>query len=209
MTKPLSMDIRECAMRRLEAGEITRSAASALQVAVSSVVKWSQRQRATGSVAPAKMGGNRKPVLVVEDRTYIRARMAAEAHVTLRGLQAELAERGTRASYGAIRNFVHAEGLSFKKTSVADERSRPDVARRRKRWRGLQSSLDPDRLVFIDESWVKTNMAPLRGWSPRGQSLNGYAPHGHWKTSTFLAAPRKDGVTAPFVFAGPINVSIR
>lgn len=115
MTRPLSMDIRERAMARLEAGESTRAAADALQVAVSSVVKWSQRKRTTGSVAPAKIGGNRKPVLGDVDRAYVRARMAAEAHVTLRGLQAELAERGTRASYGAIWNFVHAEGLSFKK----------------------------------------------------------------------------------------------
>lgn len=115
MTKPLSMDIRERAMARLEAGGSTRSAAGALQVAVSSVVKWSQRKRATGSVAPAKLGGNRKPVLDPEDRAWIRARMAAEAHVTLKGLQAELTERGIRASYGAIWNFVHAEGLSFKK----------------------------------------------------------------------------------------------
>lgn len=115
MTRPLSMDIRERAMARLDAGGSTRSAAGALQVAVSSVVKWSQRKRTTGSVAPAKMGGNRKPVLGAEDRAYIRARMAAEAHVTLRGLQAELAARGVKASYGAIWNFVHAEGLSFKK----------------------------------------------------------------------------------------------
>ncbi len=82
------------------------------------------------------------------------------------------------------------------------------MARRRKRWKALQAGLDPDRLVFIDETWVKTNMAPLRGWSRRGQRLPGYAPHGHWKTSTFLAALRKDGVTAPFVFPGPINGAI-
>ncbi len=83
------------------------------------------------------------------DWAGVRAHMAAEAHVTQRGLQAELAERGTRASYGAIWNFVHPEGLNFKKSSVADERSRPDVARRRKRWKRFQPGLDPERLVFI------------------------------------------------------------
>jgi transposase len=60
-------------------------------------------------------------------------------------------------------------------------------------------------LVFIDETWVKTNMAPLRGWSRKGQRLKGRAPHGHWKTLTFLAALRSDHVTAPCVFNGPIN----
>ena len=115
MAKSLSMDIRERAMRRLASGESTRHVAAALEVAVSSVVKWSQRMRATGSVAPAKRGGRRPPVLKAEDRIYICNRLAAEPEATLRGLQAELAARGVRASYGAIWNFVHAERLSFKK----------------------------------------------------------------------------------------------
>jgi len=59
--------------------------------------------------------------------------------------------------------------------------------------------------VFIDETWIKTNMAPLRGWGPRGQRLKAYAPHGHWRTMTFLAALRHDRLTAPCVFDGPIN----
>ncbi len=66
-------------------------------------------------------------------------------------------------------------------------------------------SLDPRRLVFIDETWIKTNMAPIRGWSPKGQRLKGYAPHGHWRTMTFIAALRCDALTAPCVLDGPIN----
>lgn len=65
--------------------------------------------------------------------------------------------------------------------------------------------LDPRRLVFIDETWIKTNMAPLRGWGPRGKRLRGFAPHGHWNTMTFLAALRHDRIDAPFVLDGPIN----
>lgn len=65
--------------------------------------------------------------------------------------------------------------------------------------------LDPTRLVFIDETWIKTNMAPLRGWGPRGQRLRAFAPHGHWNTMTFIAALRCDQLTAPCVFDGPIN----
>ncbi len=67
------------------------------------------------------------------------------------------------------------------------------------------SHLDPNRLVFIDETWIKTNMAPIRGWGPKGKRLAGYAPHGHWRTMTFLAALRCDQLTAPCVFDGPIN----
>lgn len=79
------------------------------------------------------------------------------------------------------------------------------MARRRRRWRRHQAKVDPARLVFIDETWVKTNMTPLRGRCPRGQRLVAKAPHGHWRTLTFLAALRADGVEAPCVFDGPIN----
>ena len=59
--------------------------------------------------------------------------------------------------------------------------------------------------MFIDETWIKTNMTPLRGWGVRGQRLRGFAPHGHWRTLTFLGALRCDGLVAPCVFEGPIN----
>jgi transposase len=85
------------------------------------------------------------------------------------------------------------------------EQARADVARRRQRWRSWQRRLDPDRLVFIDETWIKTNMAPLYGWGPKGKRLKGFAPHGHWRTLTFLGALRAGALTAPCVFDGPIN----
>jgi len=85
------------------------------------------------------------------------------------------------------------------------EQARADIARRRRRWQSWQKRLDPTRLVFIDETWIKTNMAPLYGWGRKGQRLKGFAPHGHWRTLTFLGALRADGLTAPCVFNGPIN----
>ena len=91
---------------------------------------------------------------------------------TLRGLVAELAERGLKVDYRSVWKFVHAEKLSFKKkTLIAGEQDRPDVARRRAQWAEHQGRIDPDRLVFIDETWTKTNMAPLQGWAPRGGRL--------------------------------------
>ena len=69
----------------------------------------------------------------------------------------------------------------------------------------VQARLDPARLVFIDETWIKTNMAPLRGWALKGQRLLGHAPHGRWRTLTFLAALRCNAITAPCVIDGPIN----
>jgi putative transposase len=92
-----------------------------------------------------------------------------------------------------------------KKTLIASERDRPDVARRRAQWTRYQKRIAPTRLVFIDETWTKTNMAPLRGWAPRDQRLKAKVPHGRWKTMTFLAALRHDRVEAPWLIDGPIN----
>jgi transposase len=101
--------------------------------------------------------------------------------------------------------FFAGSILAIKKSLFAAEQQRADVVRRRQRWRNVQQRLDPARLVFIDETWIKTNMAPLRGWAPRGQRLIAHAPHGRWRTLTFLAALRCDAITAPCVIDGPIN----
>lgn len=95
--------------------------------------------------------------------------------------------------------------MSSKKTLFAIEQDRTDVARRRKRWKGLLKRLDPKRLVFIDETWIKTHMASLRDWCKRGKRLKVYAPHGKWRTMTFVGALRYDQLTAPCVFDGSIS----
>jgi len=69
----------------------------------------------------------------------------------------------------------------------------------------MQKGLDPRRLVFIDETWASTSMTPRYGRCERGKRLLAYAPFGHWKTTTFVAALRCDRITAPCVFDGPIN----
>ncbi len=96
-------------------------------------------------------------------------------------------------------------GCASKKTLFALEQAREDVARHRKRWKAWQRRLDPQRLVFIDETWIRTNMAPLHGWGAKGTRLRGFAPRGRWRTLTFLGALRCDRFTAPCLFDGPIN----
>ncbi len=71
--------------------------------------------------------------------------------------------------------------------------------------KALRHHLDPDRLVFIDETRIKTNMTPIRGWGPKGKRLRAFAQHGHWRRLSFLGALRCDRLTAPCVFDGPIN----
>ena len=79
------------------------------------------------------------------------------------------------------------------------------MARRRAQWTKYQDRIEPERLVFIDETWTKTNMAPLRGWAPRGRRLVAKVPHRRWKTTTFVAALRLDRIDAPWLLEGPID----
>ena len=80
------------------------------------------------------------------------ARLAEKPDLTLRAVVAELAERGTPASYGAMARFFKHEGITFKKSLHASEQDRADIARHRSRWKAHQGRLDPKRLVFIDET---------------------------------------------------------
>ena len=79
------------------------------------------------------------------------------------------------------------------------------MARRRAQWTKYQARIEPERLVFIDETWTKTNMAPLRGWAPRGQRCLAKVPYGRWKTTTFVAALRLERIAAPWLLEGPID----
>ena len=114
MARPLSNDLRERVVAAFEAGESCRSVAGRFGVAVSSVVKWEQRWRATGSVAPGKMGGHRKRVLEPH-RDFILERIEQTPHLTLHGLKDELATRGIVVSHNAVWLFLRREGLRFKK----------------------------------------------------------------------------------------------
>src|ERR1700752_4006071 len=95
-----------------------------------------------------------------------------------------------------------------KKSLHAAEQQRPDVAAAREVWRDRQPNLDPDRLVFIDETWATTNLTRRYGRAARGQRLVAPVPHGHWKTSTFVAGLRASGLTAPLVVDGAMNGEI-
>lgn len=88
---------------------------------------------------------------------------------------------------------------------LATEQDRPDVAAARACWREDQPKIDADRLVFIDETGTATNMGRRYGRCRRGDRLNAKLPHGHWKTTTFVAGLRADGITAPCVIDGPMN----
>ncbi len=114
MARPYGMDLRERVVAAVEAGESRRSAARRYGVSASVTVKWLQRVAATGSVKPGQMGGHVRPALDGE-RAWLLARIAEGPDVTVRGLAAELTERGVKTGPYAVWSFFRREGLTFKK----------------------------------------------------------------------------------------------
>ena len=115
--RPLSNDLRERVVAAVGGGDSCRSVAARFGVAASTVVKWSQRYRATGSVAPGQVGGHRRRVLEAH-RAFIRERIAQMPHLTLHKLKDELAVRGVVVSHNTVWTFLRRERLSFKKNTV-------------------------------------------------------------------------------------------
>ena len=115
MGKPYSIDLRERVVAAVEKGGMSRRQAAAhFDVGISTVIAWVRRFRETGSVTPGKIGGYRPKAIVGAHRDWLLQRIK-EKDFTLRGLVAELAERGLKVDYRTVWNFVHAEKLSFKK----------------------------------------------------------------------------------------------
>src|SRR5205085_4577004 len=131
MARPYSKDLRDRVVGSVAGGRSCRATAALFGVSVASVVKWSQRFRATGSAAAYKMGGWRQ-LLLKSEREWLLARIAEKPDLTLRAVVAELAARGTPASYGAVWRFFAHEGISFKKNPARQRagsrrhRSTPD-----------------------------------------------------------------------------------
>ena len=195
MARPLSIDLRERVVDAVVRGGLScrrRRRASALGRA-----RRSPGWRGSGDRQRGAGPDGRPPAEADRSLAGVAAGAVPDGDFTLRGLVAELGERGMQVDYRTVWAFVHAEGLTQKKTLIAAERERPDVARRRAQWVKHQGKIDPSRLVFIDETWTKTNMAPLRGWAPRGERLKASVPHGHWNTMTFLAALRRTASRRP------------
>ena len=113
MGRAYSLDLREREVAAVAGGASCRAVAATFKVSVASVVKWSQRYRATGSAAARPIGGNR-PYVLASERGWLLKRI----DVTLRALLAELAERGIKVSYYAVWHFFEHEGISFKKKSA-------------------------------------------------------------------------------------------
>jgi transposase len=142
MAQPFSIDLRERVVAAVSAGATVREAALRFSVAASTVVKWTQRQRATGSVAPGKMGGHRRPVVREKARAFIVMRITQKPDLTVRALQSELLAQGIEASRNTVWLCLRSERLSCKKNRV---RSRTDAAQDNALPRPLEDASAQDR----------------------------------------------------------------
>jgi putative transposase len=118
MTKPYPMEMRKRAVRFVEAGQSRHAVAERLGVSVACIVKWLLRHKATGSVAPGKVGGHVKPKISGTHRDWVLEQVASGGDVTLQGLTDGLAERGLKVDYRTMWNFMKREGKSFKKNGL-------------------------------------------------------------------------------------------
>ncbi|MBL8829973.1 MAG: transposase [Planctomycetaceae bacterium] len=163
-----------------------------------------QQRRETGQVAPQTAAPRAPQWKAWAD--WLKAKVDARPDAYLRELQAELkAERNEEVCLATICSACRALGLTRKKTLIASEQERPDVAAEREKWRREQSNIPPQKAVFIDETWAKTCMTRTYGRSPIGTRLIEKVPSGRWETTTFLGALRADGFIAPLTVDGAIN----
>lgn len=115
MGKPYSLDLRKRVVAAVETGGLScNQAAKQFGVGISTAIGWVRRLRETGSIAPGKMGGHKPKAISGEHRVWL-LQPIKDRDFTLRGLVAELAERGLKVDYRSVWEFVHAERLSFKK----------------------------------------------------------------------------------------------
>lgn len=112
------MELRQRALKFVAQGESCHEVAARLDVGVSSVVRWMQRHRSTGSLKPCQIGGHRPRKIVGEHRDWVLAEVASGADVTLQGFADGLAARGLKVDYRTMWNFMRREGKSFKKNSL-------------------------------------------------------------------------------------------
>ena len=205
MARALSIDLRLRVVAAIEHGLSRRQAAARFGVSPASAVRWSARRRENGDIAPERQGGDRRSQRIETHAQLILDAVAATPDITLAELRDKVMAHGLSTSIASLWRFFDRRKITLKKTAHAAEQRRATVNEARATWFEGQLDLDPERLVFIDETGANTKMARLYGRAPRGERCRAAVPHGHWKTTTFTAGLRSDGLIAPLVLDGPMD----
>ena len=206
MARSLSVDLRRRVVGAIEGGSSCRAAAQRFGVSASSAIRWRAQERREGDIRPKLQGGDRHSQRIEAHAELILSAVAARSDITLSELREQLMERGVAVAVATLWRFFKRRKITRnRKSAHAAEQRRSTVNAARERWFEGQLDLDPTRIVFIDETAANTKMARLYGRAPRGERCRAAVPHGHWKTTTFTAGLRYDGIAAPMVLDGPMN----
>lgn len=196
-------DLRDRVLAAYDRGMKTKQIADLFLVSSSWARRVKQRRRESGETAPRPRGG---ATVIKIDIARLAELVRQRPDATTRELHRIL---GADCCESAVGLALKRLGLSYKKKTIhAAEQDRPDVARRRAAWKRIQPRINAQRLIFIDETWTKTNMTRLRGRAPRGERLIDKTPHGHWKTTTLIAALGISGMRCSTVVDGAVNGDI-
>ena len=208
MGKPHPVELRSRVIAFVEQGHRHREASRHFRVSPRFVNDMVMLKRESGGLVP-KAQGNRAAGKRASYSAWLRDRLAVRGELTLDEIVAELVSvHGVTVHRGSVGKWLHRLGLSHKKTLLASEQLRPDVAEARRVWieqRQPEMANRLERLVFIDGTSLKTNLVKTTGWAPVGARLIDHARFGHWNTQTFIAGRGHDGLIAPWVLGGALN----
>jgi transposase len=206
MSKALSLDLRVRVLSAVHAGATHREAAERFGVSAASVSRWRTREREQGDARAKALGGDRRSGRIEAHHGAVLAALGPDRDATIEEVRRDLAAQGLVFGFGTIQRFFTRHDITRKKRPRTPQSSIAPTSRRNARIGSKDNStLDPERLIFIDETWASTNMARRYGRSPRGQRLRVGVPFGHWKTTTYIGALTLRGFIAPFVIDGAVD----
>jgi transposase len=200
-----SQDLRKRIIATVERGEGSlRQIAKRFLVSLSFVTRLLHHYRTTGSLKPKPHGGGRQPALGPAQLKRLRALIRAQPDATLEELRQRL---GVDCSTMAISRALRKLKITRKKKVLhAQEQDSPEVQQKRRDFLEEVAGVDPQRLVFVDQSGANTSMTRTHGRAPVGERVHGAVP-GHWDSVTLICGLRLSGVSAPVVFPGATDTA--
>jgi transposase len=202
---PYSKDLRERVVAAVDHGEGSqREIARRFRVSLTFVFRLLRRRRDAGTLDPKPHGGCPPPTLGPEELRRLAELIREQPDATLEQLRQR---GGFQCSLTTVWRALRRLGLTRKKKSLhADEQGRPEVQKKRRSFRRKVKRIEPERLIFVDETGVTTAMTPAYAWAPRGERADASAPRS-WESVTVIAALGLDGVRAPLMFPGSMNAA--
>ena len=206
MARALSLDLRERVIAAIDGGASCGQAAERFGVGKASAIRWHARFRAEGEIAAKPMGGDRHSHRTEAHAALILRAYEARPQIFLREVAGHAGrERGDGEPEWTVPLLPAPRHHTQKGDLHASEQNRPDVIEAREAWFEGQLDLDPEHVVFLDETATATNMERRYGRAPRGERCRIAVPYGHYKTTTVTASLRASGPFAVQLMDGATN----